>query len=139
MMYFEKAPLVFDHIQPLQIEAIRAFKARISAQGVMYQEFVERDEFANFVRVHLTKHVHEYGKTWGRDASPTEITAHGQARPEHLPDDEGIIELNERGTEAFRIMTESIGRVTSLLDQIAERAADRTAEVQRISSLPENE
>ena len=69
MMYFKKAPVDFDLIDPLQIQAVKAFRERAGSKGVLFHEFADRLHFASLVRTHLHHQVHQYGKTWGETIS----------------------------------------------------------------------
>ncbi len=136
MLYFKKAPVDFDLIDPLQIQAVKAFKDRAGSKGVLYHEFADGLSFASLVRTHLHRQVHEYGKTWGGNIPLQRPDPHSQPPAQ---EEEGIIDLIERGEEALLTAVESVKRVSTLLEQVGTGIKQKASSVQNLKLLPENQ
>jgi hypothetical protein len=90
-----------------QFQSVFAFKKRIQAKGVLYQDYASAAEFPSLLRIHLAKQI----QAWiGRSTSPANPTASNKLVPfspsvslatvtEHVGDDDaGIMDLTEMGT-----------------------------------------
>jgi hypothetical protein len=137
MIYFKRAPIDFDQIVPAQIEAINAFRSKLGQKGVLYWDFSTREDLENYLRLHLSRQVSEWGKAWGTDLSPA--TSKQPPLPSSETVEEGLLDLIERGTEEFQIATEATERIGKLQDQVAVRTGEKSAQLQALSNLPEGQ
>jgi hypothetical protein len=70
MFYFKDAPIPMD-ADSSQVAAVAQFKARISAEGVLYWLFLDPQQFDQLVRVHITRTV----QRWARQQALTPALA----------------------------------------------------------------
>lgn len=139
MIYFKKAPVDFDRIDPPQIEAIKAFRTRFGPKGVLFWDFSRREEFESYVRIHLARQVHEWGKTWGA-CLPSGGDNDALTVPKISEQfEEGILDLIERGTEGFQIATEAALRISTLQGHFTARIGEKTLQLDTLKSVPEGE
>ena len=75
MFYFKNTPISPFEVDPDELLKVKAFKTRISDQGVLYGSFADSDEFANLLRLHLSR----VAQSWQRDAA---ISASVSAEPD---------------------------------------------------------
>jgi hypothetical protein len=143
MIYFKRAPVELEQIVPSQIEAINAFRSKLGPKGVLYWDFNTREEFESYLRLHLSRQVSDWGKTWGTASSPTTSEALSAASAVRVPRseaiEEGILDLIERGTEGFQIATEAMQRIGKLQEQMATRTAEKSAQLGALSNFPEGQ
>jgi hypothetical protein len=137
MIYFKRALVDIGQIVPAQIEAINAFRSKLGPQGVLYWDFTTREEFENYIRMHLSRQVCDWGKTWGTSSASS--TSESAPVPGSGVVEEGILDLIERGTEGFQIATEAIERIGKLQEQMTARTTEKVSQLQSLASIPEGQ
>jgi hypothetical protein len=130
MLYFKDTPIPPSQVDPEQLARVFAFKKKASAQGVLYQSFVETAEFENGIRIHLTR----VALDWRQKSGVTEIAdsviasnakptpANSEAENDDEPGYFDLIEASVDHLEEVNNVTERIGDATaSLGNQITSR------------------
>lgn len=145
MFYFKDAPMSLSELDPEQLILIRDFKKDLGEKGAYYWTFTSRDEFAQLVRIHLSRQVQEWGKAWGievqsvsssiilKDDSSQFIEISEAINIEEL-EEEGFLDLIELGQESFETMTEALGRMTIALQDLGTRAQGGADELNKIQA-----
>jgi hypothetical protein len=120
MFYFKSAgPTSLSDLDPEQLTLIRELKTRVDAEGGLYSEFANTNQFKSQVRMHLSKQVQEWGKTWGPSStsplvtnriSSNELPSEATVRTDIL--EEGFLDLLERSQEGFEDVAEILGKMT---------------------------
>lgn len=138
MFYFNDSPVSPSELDPIQLALISDFKKGLGEKGTLYWTYISRDEFESLLRIHLSRQVQEWHKTWG-----TEILRDDQKSMDILnkqnvinaeDDEEGIIDLVEIGQENTEAMNESVLRMTSAINDLGEKMNERTEEMQQIQT-----
>jgi hypothetical protein len=138
MVYFKKTPTDIDRIDPRQLEATRAFRSKLGPKGVLYWDFDTREDLQSHVRIHLSRQVHDWGKTWGTNS---QVIASNEAPrvTQDAPAEEGLLDLIERGSGEFQIASEAVERITKLHEQIGSRTDGKARQLNALGSLPEKD
>lgn len=71
MFYFKKAASDAGDDET-QMQAVQQFRGKLAKDGLLYWEFLSSEQFAQLVRVHLTRHIQKLAKSYPRRAK----TAH---------------------------------------------------------------
>ncbi len=137
MIYFKKTPIDLEAIIPAQIEAIKAFRSKLGPKGVLYWDFTSREEFESYLRMHLSRQVSDWGKTWGTDV-PLAASKAPQIGNEGAID-EGVLDLIDRGTEGLQIAMEATGRIGKLQEQMTDRTVEKIAQLGSLLNVPEGQ
>lgn len=147
MFYFKDAPLPPSQIEPEQLVKISAFRQGLEEKGALYWRYKDRDQFIPLVRMHLSRQVQEFQKSWGTkkeivpatrkaDLSTHELVrvANGSKIAEDEEMEEGFLDLVERGQESFGTVTEATKRMMEATANLSEKMAKRTEEFERATS-----
>ncbi len=123
MFYFKNTPISPFEVDPDELLKVKAFKTRISDQGVLYGSFADSDEFAYLLRLHLSR----VAQSWQRDtAISASVSAEPDSEaPEQAEDDRGLLDLlgerDERSAEFAELMTRMSDATSELGTRIRER------------------
>ncbi len=146
MFYFKEAGIPPSKIDPRQLSNIQEFKRRIAKDhGVLYKEFETAEDFQTKVRMHLGLVVQDWIKanpdgavtTPARTATMTSNTDDPLANLSALTEDEygdSLIELSERGDDAWTKVTNSIQKMTDAINEVGEKFNLRTAEIEDLTA-----
>jgi hypothetical protein len=140
MFYFKDAgPQSLKQIDTEQLNLIRNFKKLVAAEGGLYFEFKDGKQFASAIRMHLSRQVQEYGKTWGCEPADTPVTsieASTRAASDiakttgtSAEEEEGFLDLIERSVDEFGAAAEILGRMTEAQTLITSQIQERTSEL----------
>ena len=142
MLYFKSAPpLTMDGFDPNQHKGVVDFRSRVAKAGGYFKVFVTPDDFANTVRIDLTKFVLDWQKDM-RDADDeqpdsTEVQpiSCGDESTDEL--DEGILELDEMFEEEMAALNAVLGRMVKAIVDVGESTRKRTEELAFLQ-IPDN-
>lgn len=142
MFYFKDKPVPPHDLDLAQYGAVDEFRRRLPEKGVLSWTFSEIDDFAELARIHLSRQVQEWGKSWGMVASepatppsPTsQIQPQLQVTPYSEDEDVGFLDLIEIGTGEFERSTEIANRITDALNELTKRVQERTARLAETTS-----
>ncbi len=135
MIYFKRSAISPDNIEPEQLGAVESFRKQLGEKGTLYSDFDRPEEFESLLRGHLTRQLHAWGKTWGQigDSAMSNRRAEiATCKPDIS--DVGALELLETGVEGMTKAAGSIEQVTSLLNQIASRTAEKSVQLSKLQS-----
>ena len=107
MFYFKEAAVTPAQFDAAQLLKVQEFKKELGQLGSLYWPFKTLDEFANLARVHLTRQVQTWRKSWGTRNKLVSEPAHEpvdavQNRPYDQIADLGFLELVEVSQDSFR-------------------------------------
>lgn len=133
MIYFNESPVSPSELDPEQLSQIKQFRDGLGDKGVLYWSYTELGEFTDLIRMHLSNHITDYGKTWGiggevQQAEIEELPEYEAQAEDFDFEDYGFLDLIEIGTENFDDATETAGQITNLMVQLRERTENTTAE-----------
>ncbi len=138
MLYFKTAaPLSLAEIDPDQYKRVVNFQSRVREAG-LYGEFATADDFANQVRMHLTKHVLDWQEGGEKGGQADGIEVGGVSEPSAGGDDgqatdeldEGILDLEEVFEEEMTALGAVLSRISEAMVDIAQSTDERTQQLQ---------
>lgn len=136
MIYFNEAPVSPSELDPEQFMLIRKFQSELGKKGVLYWTYTAVDEFASLVRIHLSQHINDFGKTWGKDSEEPQVEiAIPEEEPQKIEDDEeeGFLDLLEVGTDNFETSTEILKLIAQHINELGEKTSGN---VNELNNLP---
>lgn len=142
MFYFKDAPIPPSKLDPEQLASIKAFQTELGDQGTLYWTYTSLSEFTQLVRLHLTRQVQSFGKSWGLETKETpkheklaeELTPQEMLKSpihdEHPKEEEeeGFLDLAETGQEKFEAMIEGVHRMTAAIKNLDTKLEEHTEE-----------
>ena len=154
MFYFKNADIPFNEIEPEQIAKVKAFKERISSEGV-YGEFQDAEEFRTKARMHLTRVIQDWRKKAPSDpetakatTTPTAPLAASEstnttAASESAAiltnllavsedDDDGIIELEERAIDTMEVMSDIAEKISGTITYLGTKTKEHADEINQL-------
>ena len=142
MLYFKDAPpLTMNGFDPDQYKSVVDFRSRVSEAGGYYKVFVTPDDFANAVRIDLTRLVLGW-QDGGHDADgeqPDSVEAQpivcGDESVDEL--DNGILELDEVFEEELVALNAVVDRMGEAIVDVGKSMEKRTEELTSLQ-MPDN-
>ncbi|MCP4601968.1 MAG: DUF4062 domain-containing protein [Proteobacteria bacterium] len=148
MIYFKEEALRPSEIDPEQLKKVGDFRKKVSSLGGLYHKFSSTDEFAKLLRMHLGKQT-QHWMTSSKQASvlrtlrsdtenalaelPGEDTG---VRLDEENEDEGFLDLIERGSEGFRAVTRVTSQLTEVVNNYGEITNQCATELNAIPGDP---
>jgi hypothetical protein len=139
MFYFKDAPPAsLSEIDPKQLERVQAFKQKLQSLGLV-RVFKQRDEFARLIRINLSQEVQAWSKrlTAGsihREPIASEVTTLENQKSVIEEAEEGYLDLIEQGEEAFQTLVQTIGRISSAVQDVGVNTEQRTKDIEAINA-----
>ncbi|HWD48751.1 MAG TPA: DUF4062 domain-containing protein [Rhizomicrobium sp.] len=137
MMFYFKNAAISPNVDPVQLGKVQEFRQRISTEyGALYQQFLTPEDFERLLRIHLTTLVlgsmnSETTKFQPSRSSTksnqTELVG-GLADGDDF-DDEGIIDLSERATDAMKKASQLIMHMNAAITELGDQIRSRTSEL----------
>ena len=149
LFYFKDAPISPSQLDPRQMPMVADFRASLGKEGGLYWTFKTVDEFARFVRLHLTRHVEEWRNQSGDasvvepietnldDAQQTSSASDQNVDDNHDDEDYeeelGLLDLEDEVEDEFFGLREVTERIAYATVEVGEMLKQRTAEIQNIN------
>jgi transcriptional regulator with XRE-family HTH domain len=127
MLYFKDAPISPSKLDINQLTEVKQFKQSLSEEG-LYWTFQANDEFAKYLRLHLprqAKAIREKKKKSGSSNSRDKEALISELK---FSEEEGLIDLMDKGLESFQRCAETMGRMVSQIELLGQRISSRTDE-----------
>jgi prefoldin subunit 5 len=139
MVYFKDAELKPSELDIDQYRLVKDFQQKLGEKGTLYWSFTSADDFVALVRMHLSRQVQEWGRTWGTSGTlvPHEIALHKASQAALAvdePEDAGFLDLIESGQENLETMNGAISRMSEALQELTKRLQDNTPEFQQAAA-----
>ena len=135
MLYFRDAPPeTMDDFDADQYKSVVDFRERVGTKGGLYQKFRTPDEFANQVRLHLTKLIQDLRVETGGTGSeqPDVSDDHANTSPDDEaaqdPDD-GIFELEDLFEEEMTALEAVMNRMAEAIEEMGSSTKQRTQDL----------
>ena len=138
MLYFKgAAPLSLADINPDQYKRVVDFRSRVSEAGGLYSEFTTADDFANQVRIDLTKYVLDWQEGDEKDpqSDGTEVVGVSGAKGDGDETDEfedGLLDLEDVIEEEVDSLSDVLSRMNEAMVDIGGSIDGRAQELQSI-------
>jgi len=139
MFYFkDAAPASLSEIDPKQLGRVQEFKRKVESIGLV-RVFKSRDEFGRMMRMHLSQEVQNWSKrlragSIERELVNVESTVEQNNKSASASDEEGYLDLIERGEEEFESLTRIIERITAAVREVGEKTDERRAEIDELNA-----
>lgn len=141
MVFFSKAAVPIEDVDPDQLARLKNFKAGLREEGILYADYADHAEFPSVLRRHLM----DVARQWGVDApgpgsgdggmAPAPETCAAQpdhaAGPEEEPEYLDRLARAEEAGENARSALDSMGAST---EHFAEQLRSHTSEMQNVAS-----
>ena len=133
MVYFKTAKVDLADIDPAQLGLRNEFQSRLGPKGTLYWQFDSIEDFASLVRIHLSRCVEDWGKSWG--TASVEINAGSELSIDTSPsveaEEEGFLDLLESMTQNFEDLQEQAQRLATSTENFSKKMSERTEEISR--------
>lgn len=145
MFYFKNAGIPLNQMDAGQFSKVQSFKKKIAEEyGALYYEFETTEDFQTKARIHLSKVVQDW-----LDTNSSNIESKKSTEPVSLPtfnplanltaldeadNEDGIIDLVERGTNALNEVTEIINHMSEATIDLGQKTNQRVAEINKITA-----
>lgn len=147
LFYFKVAPVEFNEIDPDQVNRIIQFKSKLGSKGTLYWEYRSKEEFMSFLRMHLTRHIEDWVKSWGDLALKTNSHSNGgqefitseletnKQLPKVVLEEEGYLDLLEFGTDNFESLRNQGLRLTETMQDFTTKITERSKELEKAQNI----
>lgn len=148
MFYFNESLISPKDIDPKQLVLIQQFQNKLRKIGVLYWSYTELNDFINLVRMHLSQHINEFGKSWGLDSGTlqTNVVTNQENKKEiqksdeekryldslEFAEEEGYFELIEIGTKSFNKTTEITNHITQIILELTKNIISGTKDLTKL-------
>jgi hypothetical protein len=132
LFYFCERPVSPMEMDPSQLSKLKEFQRRLGDKGALYWTYNEVSDFCSFARVHLTRHVEEWGKKWGAEKIPSFAIEPERKSFENIQlqeetkNDLGFLDLIEMGTEIFNQLSEVTERIKCVTETLGMKVQAET-------------
>ncbi len=140
MVYFKTTPISPDDIDPDQLRLLKEFRKSLSDRGILYSTFTGGEEFAQLLRIHLSKQVQDFLKENNAAGMPLAVPVKTTATPPSLeesideaPEEEGFLDLIETTVTASQKATEVMEHIREALEQLNAGTNQSTLDMQSIT------
>jgi len=128
MMYFKDTPLQPSQIDPLQLERVQKFKARVATEGGLHWSFLDR--FDELVELHIARYLQELHNRSGMLSRGVERHSEAQSSTEQeVYSDDGLLEQEEGYRRHFTRLVGVQTRINEALHDLGERMSERANEM----------
>lgn len=135
MIYFKDAPKQPSEIDPEQLLTVQAFRERVRNEGGLHWSFIDTEDFAQNVRIHLTRFVQAWLARQPSRGSLEHVSAESalvglspatNGEKEEL----GFLDLVESATETLQALTATQERMTAITNDLRANLVRRAAEIE---------
>lgn len=142
MLYFKTAPpSSMNNLKIDQYQGVVEFKSRVKKDGAFFGEFHSTDDFANQVRIHLTKLVCDWPDAHRKNVLPdnteensvSELSGCGEDTSFTSDLDDGLLDLEEIFEEHIADLSAVLGRMNEAIADIGETTKERSEAIRSIN------
>jgi Domain of unknown function (DUF4062) len=127
MFYFKTQGAPLDKLIPEQLRMIDDFRNQLGDMGSLWWKFNNTEDFEQFVRIHLSKQISDFGKTWGAgegrettEVESVEIQKNAVPANSNIDDIEyGLLDFEDVGVQEFATSAEATMHIVNLTKDIA--------------------
>jgi hypothetical protein len=138
MIYFKDEPIPPSKIDPAQLTKINEFRDNLGKLGTLHWSFDNVESFSKFLRIHLARQM-QYWKDKpvklpaAIQVNDTEAKSKQHQLSQLEPvEEEGFLDLVEKGTENFEMLSEVVNNFAEELGDFALYQKSKTDEIQNI-------
>lgn len=132
LYYFKDAPIPPSQIDPQQLSKVNEFRAHLQTVGLIWT-FDAPEMFRQQIRGHLTRHLEEFGKSWGLNEERITTTT-SETKLSEVLSGEGIKVLSSKKTFA-RLSTDEFFNASFVVSYPIVEGIESNEVLQRINSL----
>jgi hypothetical protein len=147
MFYFRStSPPNLDQIDLDQLAQVNRFRDDLGETGSLHWKYRDKEDFTRLVRIHLSRHIKDWGKTWGTTTphlGQDSQTQHIPESVERIPagqesteavEEEGFLDLLDVGNESFENLKALTERMVQAIQMLLENTKQRTEEIQQTTA-----
>ncbi len=140
MFYFKVKPVSPMELDLEQASRLEKFRQKLGEQGTLWWTFSELEDFRNFARIHLSRQVQTWGKSWGAGTAltPVKPTAPPETEPpadlESEEAEEGFLDLIETSVSSIERASETVTRINSATEELNGKITMKTARLQELNA-----
>jgi Domain of unknown function (DUF4062) len=143
MFYFSQAPTSPMDVDPKQLALVSEFRNQLGPKGVLWWSYKRRKEFESFIRIHLSRHIQEWGETWETKVG-AEITDGGRPSIEgntlsanaEVGQEQSFDDLVNSGQEQVRLLLQVTDQLNNDLEFNTRNIGIWVQALNQIQSLP---
>jgi len=137
MIYFKDDPMAPSQLDPEQLAKVNAFRESLGTEGTLYWKFNGFEQFERLIRLHLTRQVQAWKNRTDAPAGINVVEHVAQPEGSFNEDDDGILDLMEVFEDQFAELGEISTRIATATEEIGQKMADRTAEMEALPRDPQ--
>jgi Domain of unknown function (DUF4062) len=127
MFYFNNAPLSPSALDIDQFREVMRFKSALGEKGSLYWEYHDEDEFAQLLRMHLSRQIQDWGHKWGQEPATAAVGV--VEEPEETFEDEGFLDLIEDGGEKLAATGSVMASMTDAVVDLTQKIESKNTEL----------
>jgi hypothetical protein len=137
MFYFKDAPVSPSQLDLAQVDSVRKFKAQLGKEGVYYWTFNEPPQFAEFVRLHLSRFVQNRaselsGSSAAITASERQVTQEDQEST--AGEELGLLDYFELGNQYAKQSSDALERIAAAMSDYTAAMNRRTKQIEELNA-----
>jgi hypothetical protein len=137
MFYFKDSPLAPSQIDSSQLAKVTEFRRSLGNSGSLYSSYSgTEDDFANLVRIHLTRVIQVWQANLKQNAERQAISLgidfpHAGPKPEAIDEDElGFLDLVEEIVEDFNDAGVVLSRIAKAIESVGKKMAEQNKRIE---------
>ena len=138
MFYFKDQAVPPSKMVPDQLSQIHNFRDRLGKLGTLHWSFDDTEDFSKYLRMHLSRQM-QYWKDRPLMMEKTDNSVDRDnddlqaiIEESEIIEEEGFLDLVEKGTENFEMLSEVSRRMTDEMTKLMEYTQKNTVEIQAI-------
>ena len=131
MFYFKDAGVQPSQVDIDQLSRVLIFKKKLGPKGALYGSYTSREEFAQHLRLHLSRIVQNWKAN--HNAAATNPVSSALVKSDvqlvEMKDEIGFLDAIETGVEGFEKLTQITIRMTEAVNDFGQKLVIRTEQV----------
>lgn len=144
MIYFKNERVALSEIDIEQLLKVREFQEKLEERGVLYKRFNNSEQFAGYMRLHLSKASTDLLRAFDERTPAHELEVKKILSSEDPDidsesdtlDEDGFLDLMEKGEESIYGLTDNMVRMAEDLAELNEKMDRHTKKIHKIANAP---
>jgi len=138
MFYFKDQAIPPSKMVPEQLSRIHNFRDRLGTLGTLHWSFNDTEDFSKYLRMHLSRQMQYWKDRPLMMEKPDDSVNHDNddlqaiIKESETVEEEGFLDLVEKGTENFEMLTEVSHRMTDEMTKLMDYTKKSTVEIQAV-------
>jgi len=139
MIYFKDSRITDRKSKSDPLMKIKEFREKLGEKGVLWWSFSDLDNFAGLIRLHLSRQLQGWQRTWGVPRSHTVMLEQDEIKSmiesSIVGAEEGVSELLDHSTEGVTTLGRVVERMRIALVDLIDGLQRRTTEMTKAATL----